>query len=99
MISATTGQGRYGETAAADRPSKLQAGQEAVLEAAAQSIYDAMKENCLSFSVVVSKKSGECYWKMLMDGILVGKGWAMSLDEMFTAGFYEREREGLKSFM
>lgn len=39
-----------------------------------------LKENgCLG-------RAGRCYWNMSMDDILVGRGWAKSLDERFTAG-------------
>ncbi|KAL1866501.1 hypothetical protein Daus18300_006736 [Diaporthe australafricana] len=81
---------------AAGKASKLGESQKAALEAAAKNISDTMIEHGLTFDVTVPEESGSLEWTMLMSGLLVGKGHASTLNELFTAGFYENELESVK---
>ncbi|KAJ0123256.1 hypothetical protein J7T55_011720 [Diaporthe amygdali] len=90
-------QNRYETAHAADgEASKLQEGNDAALEAAAQKISDTMDEHGLTFDVVVCEESGTLEWTMFMTGVLVGKGHANTLNDLITAGFYENELKGVK---
>ncbi|KAI3394775.1 hypothetical protein diail_2244 [Diaporthe ilicicola] len=81
---------------AAGKVSKLQEGQAAVLQAAAKKIFDTMEEHDLTFDVIVCEESGTVEWTMLMSGVFVGNGHAGTLNELYTAGFYEKELKSVK---
>lgn len=55
-----------------------------------------MTEHSLTFEIAVSEETGTCEWTLFMNGLLVGKGLANTLNELFTARFYEGEMKSVK---